>query len=44
MFDSAEDFAAWFGAPLEALKDGGGSRKDGEGRGHSGALSSTGAS
>ena len=23
MFNSAEDFSAWFGAPLQALRDGG---------------------
>jgi hypothetical protein len=34
MFDSADDFAAWFGAPLEALRDGGGAaRGDGAGAG-----------
>ncbi|GBF90068.1 hypothetical protein Rsub_02776 [Raphidocelis subcapitata] len=27
MFDSADDFAAWFGAPLEALRDGGGAAR-----------------
>lgn len=29
MFDSADDFSVWFGAPLEALKGGAGTRTDG---------------
>lgn len=29
MFDSAEDFSAWFGAPLEALREGGAAAKRG---------------